>query len=79
MWWFVCVCYKNSLHLKLLNIKYLQECINFELIIGAKDYSFIILYRSPSKTHDDFEIFMKNSELNLEEINKKLFLNCRSW
>ena len=35
------------------------------------DYSFIILYRSPSQTHDDFEIFMKNPELNLEEINKK--------
>ena len=79
MWWFVCVCCKNSLHLKLLNIKYLQECITFELMIGAKDYSFIILYISPSKYHDDVEIFMKNSELNLEEINKKPFLNCRSW
>ena len=67
----MCVCYKNSLHLKLLNIKYLQECIKLELIIGDSDYSFIILYRSPSQTHDDFEIFMKNSELNLEEINKK--------
>ena len=29
----VCVCYKNHLPLKLLNINYLQECIIFELSI----------------------------------------------
>ena len=76
----VCVCYKTSLPLKLLDIKYLQECINLELIIGDNLCSFIILYRSPSQAHDDFENFMKNFELNLDEINKKKsFLNCRSW
>ena len=67
----VCVCYKTSLPLKLLDIKYLQECINLELIIGDNLCSFIILYRSPSQAHDDFENFMKNFELNLDEINKK--------
>ena len=35
--------------------KYLQECINLELIIGDNLCSFIILYRSLSQTHDDFE------------------------
>ena len=56
----VCVYSKNSLPLKLLDIKYLPECINLELIIGDNLCSFIILYRSPSQTHDDFETFMKN-------------------
>ena len=52
----VYVYYKTSLPLKLLDIKYLPECINFELIIGGNLCSFIILYRSPSQTHDDLEI-----------------------
>ena len=37
----------------------LQEYINLELIIGDNLYSFIIPYRSPSQTHDDFETFIK--------------------
>ena len=73
----VCVHYKTSLLLKLLDTKYLQECINFELIIGDNLCRFIILYRSPSQTRDDFENFMKHFELSLDEINKKKsFLNC---
>ena len=62
---------QNFITFELLNIKYLPECINLELIFGDDLYSFIILYRSPNQTHDDFETFMKNFELNLDEINKK--------
>ena len=67
-----CVYYKTSLPSKLLDIKYLQECMNRELIIGDNLRSFITLCRSPSQTHDDFETFMKNFELNLDKINKKI-------
>ena len=34
--------------------------------IGEKLCNFIILYRSPSQFQDDFETFLKNSELNLD-------------
>ena len=68
----VCVYYKTSLPLKVPEIKYLQECINLELIIVEKLCSFIILYRSPCQIHDDFKNFIKKFELNLDEINKKL-------
>ena len=34
--------------------------------IGEKLCNFIILYRSPSQSQDDFETFLKNSELNLD-------------
>ena len=58
--------------MKLLDIKYLQEYINLELIIGDNLCSFVILYRSLSQNHDDFETYMKNFyELNLDKINKK--------
>ena len=66
------VYYKTSLPLKLLDIKYLQEYINPELIISDNLCSFIILYRSPSQTHDDFVTFMKNLELNFDKIDKKI-------
>ena len=65
----VCVYYKTLLSLKLLDIKFLQECINLELKIGDNLCSFTILYRLRSQTYDNFENFMKNFESNLDEIN----------
>ena len=59
----------------LVDTKYLQECITLELKIGDDVCNFIIIYRSPSQTHDDF---VKHFALNLDEINKKS-TNCRSW
>ena len=54
--------------LRILNVHYLQKCINFEIKIGHKICNFISLYRSPSQTLGDFETFSKNFELNLENI-----------
>ena len=53
--------------MKLLDIKYLPEFINLELIIGKNFCNFIILYRSPSQTHVDFETF----EIKLDKNNKR--------
>ena len=71
----VCLYYKCSLPLKVIDVSYLQECINFEVKIGDKTCNFVSLYRSPSQTKDEFENFIKNLELNLEHIaNKSPFL-----
>ena len=51
----VCVYYKNTRPFELINIKYLQECITFEIKIGRKCCKFICLYRSPSQTSYEFE------------------------
>ena len=56
----VCLYYKNYLPLRVLNISYLKECLNFELKIGNKSGTFIALYRSPSQSQDDFETFSDN-------------------
>ena len=37
----VCIYYKNYLYLQIINVNYLSECINFEIIIGNK-----IIYNS---------------------------------
>ena len=55
----------DSLLLKIIDIQYLQECINFHLIIDDKLCHFITLYRSPNQCHDEFNSFVKNLKLNL--------------
>ena len=57
--------------LKVIDISYLTECINFEIKIGDKTCNFVSLYRSPSQTKDEFENFIENLELNLEHIVNK--------
>ena len=60
--------YNISLPLKVKNIHYLQECINFEIKIKDKLCNFITLYRSPNQSQDDFESFINNFELNLDSV-----------
>ena len=64
----VCVYYRNSLPLKILDIFYLQECIVFELKIGNKFCKIVSLYRSPNQSQDEFETFTNNLELILDKI-----------
>ena len=66
----VCVYYKNTLPFKIINIKYLQECITFEIRIGRKCCKFICLYRSSSQTNDKLESFLKTFELTFDKIDK---------
>ena len=37
-------------------------------LVGNNTCSFLFLYRSPSQSQDDFEIFTENLELNLENL-----------
>ena len=56
----VCIYYSNSLPLKILDIHYLQECINFKIMIGVRLCKFVSLYRSPNQSQDNFESFANN-------------------
>ena len=53
----VCIYYKEPLPIKMLIINYLQEYICFDLKIGSKPCTFVLLYRSPSQSPVEFEIF----------------------
>ena len=64
----VCVYYRNSLPLKILDIFYLQECIVFDLKIGNKFFKIVSLYRSPNQSQDEFETFINNFELILDKL-----------
>ena len=63
--------YYNSLPLKVFDIQFLNECINFIIRIGGKLCSFLCLYRSPRQTRDIFETFADNFELTLDTIVTK--------
>ena len=65
----VCVYYKSTLPLRILNISNLDECINFEVSIANKICRFIHLYRSPSQKQDEFQEFKSNLEINLEALS----------
>ena len=71
----VCIYYKESLPIKMLNINFLEECICFDLKIGSKLCTILSLYRSPSQSADEFDNFLNNLNLTMESITQKnLFL-----
>ena len=67
----VCIYYKESLPIKMLNINYLQECICFDLKIGSKLCTIVSLYRSPSQSADEFDNFLNKLNLTMESITQK--------
>ena len=67
----ICIYYKKFLPLKITGVRLLEECIAFDLIIRNKLCSFVVLYRSPSQSQDDFAIFSDNFEMTLDLASKK--------
>ena len=53
-----------------MNIHYLNECINFEILFGGKICK-ISLHRLSSQSSDNFQDFPDNFELNLDRIANK--------
>ena len=74
----VCLYYRSTLPLRVINIGYLNECLSFELQIGDKICNIVTLYRSPSQSQDDFETFTDNFEMTLE-ILAKSFSDNSLW
>ena len=65
----ICIFYRTNLPLRVLNISYLSECITFEISIGNKVCRFIHLYRPPSQTQDEFQMYKSNLKLNLDTLS----------
>ena len=67
----VCVYFKSSLPIQMLSISMLHECISLEFRIDGKLWNLICLYRSPSQNMEEFGMFVKNLDLNIELIFTK--------
>ena len=70
----VYIYFRRSLPLRILDIQFLHECINFEMKIRDKVCNFISLCRSPNQSLEEFEKFADKLELNLDTIAKNFFL-----
>ena len=66
----LCLYYKCLLPMKVIDVSYLRECINFEVKINGKTCNFVSLFSSRSQTKNEFENLIENLELNLEHIAK---------
>ena len=66
-----CLYYRHALSFRLLNIQPLEKCIHFEIPFAGKVSNLMSLYHSPSQSHDVFETFADNLELNLDTIANK--------
>ena len=67
----VCIFYRTTLPLRVLNISYLSEYITFitfEISIGNQVCRFSHLYRSPSQTQEEFQTLISNLKLRLDAL-----------
>ena len=62
---------RTYLFLRVLDIQYLNECINSELKIDDKLWTFVALYRSLSQSQEHLQTFIDNFELNSETLSRK--------
>ena len=64
----VCIYYKETLPLNVINISQLQESLVVEILYENKKCYLVTLYRSPSQNENEFDEFLKNFEMLLDDI-----------
>ena len=64
----VCIYFKETLPLKILNISLLNECLVVDIAYEDKKCMIVSLYRSPSQTSEQFGSFLTNLENLIDTI-----------
>ena len=65
----ICIYYRESLPVRVINLPYLQEALRLELNDQNKKIIISSLYRSPSQNGEEFESFLTNFEHLLSDIS----------
>ena len=65
----VCIYYKDSLPVRVISTPYFKEALLLEISYNNKKVMVSVIYRSPSQTHDEFDAFLSNLQLLLNDIN----------
>ena len=65
----VCIYFKESLPVRVINLPYLQEALLLELNDQNKKVIISSLFPSPSQNSEEFESFLTNFEHLLSDIN----------
>ena len=66
----VCTYYRSSLPLRVLNINYSSEGIVFNIKLGGKICSFLVLCRPSSQSSDGSESFSKNLKRAIDRVTQ---------
>ena len=53
------------------DVRLIEECITFDLIMSNKLCSFVALCRSPSQSQDNYATFSDNSEITVDLVSKE--------
>ena len=67
----VCIFYKESLPVQIINQNYLKEALLLEMSYNNKKVIVSVIYCSPSQSADEFDSFLTNFENFLNDINKR--------
>ena len=71
----VCMYYKVSLHVQVINLPYFHEALLLEMSHNNKKVIVSVIYRSPSQNSDEFDLFLSNFEKLVIDIkNRKPYL-----
>ena len=66
----VCIYYKESLPVRVINIPYIKEALLLEMNYNNKKVIISVIYRSPSQSTDEFESFLSNFEQLLDDVSQ---------
>ena len=64
----VCIYYRESLPIKVVDVSQLNECLLIEIICNNQKCFIVSLYCSPSQSNEQFDNFIENFELLLDSI-----------
>ena len=65
----VCIYYRETLPVKIVQLNYLPECLVCEINYNKKIF-IVTLYRSPSQSTDEFDEFLRGFEDETDYINQ---------
>ena len=67
----LCIYYKESLPVRVISIPYFNEALLLEMSYNNKKVMVSVIYRSPSQTNDEFDTFLSNGQMLLNDMNNR--------
>ena len=67
----VCIYYKESLPVRVISLPYFKGALLLEMSNNNKKVMVSVIYRSPSQTNDEFEAYLSNFHMLLNDLNNR--------
>ena len=58
----------DFLPIKVNNVSYSKQCLNFYVSVNEKQCNITLIYRSPSQSSEEFQTILKKFEFQLDNI-----------